>query len=60
MEPKEHDFPVGQLIVDKKGIQVAVKGGTIHLMEVQLPGKRKMPVRDILNGVKFMETAYVR
>jgi len=38
-------------------MKVAVKGGYIRLLEIQLPGKRKMETRDVLNGLKLMETA---
>ncbi|WP_461532000.1 methionyl-tRNA formyltransferase [Sinomicrobium sp.] len=42
-----------KLIVDKNSLKVTVKEGYIHLLEVQLPGKRKMAVTDLLNGHHF-------
>lgn len=53
----EHKTPSGTLIWDKKSLKVAVEGGYLHLLELQLPGKRKMDVKDLLNGFQFVEGA---
>lgn len=49
-ETGTHAFEPGHLISDKKTLKVAVKGGLLNLLEVQLPGKRKMHVKSLLNG----------
>ncbi len=36
--------------VDKKGILVATGQGALRLTQLQLPGKKSLPVKDILNG----------
>ncbi|MBO5961152.1 MAG: methionyl-tRNA formyltransferase, partial [Paludibacteraceae bacterium] len=36
----------------KTYMKVATKDGYIHLDEVQLAGKKRMAVRDMLNGLK--------
>ena len=41
-EPVSHQYPIGELLVDKKGLRVAVKDGYIQLLEVQLPAKKRM------------------
>lgn len=42
---------LGEILkVDGKGILVACGEGAISLLELQLPGKKVMPVRDLLNG----------
>ncbi|TKD66257.1 methionyl-tRNA formyltransferase [Flavobacterium sp. ASW18X] len=48
-----HHLENGSVISTKKGIQIAVEGGYILPTEMQLPGKRKMAIKDILNGFTF-------
>ncbi|MCG2459979.1 methionyl-tRNA formyltransferase [Flavobacteriaceae bacterium F89] len=54
-----HTFKNGTLLHDKKNIKVAVPGGFLELQEVQLPGKRKMKVQELLNGTTLSATAHV-
>ncbi|MBT8313557.1 MAG: methionyl-tRNA formyltransferase [Maribacter sp.] len=56
-EVQKHDLENGQVVFSKKEMKVAVKGGYIDLLEIQLPGKRKMEIRDVLNGLKLAKTA---
>ena len=57
-ELTEHALPIGKLITDGKTvIKVAVKGGFLHILELQLAGKRKMTATDFLNGFKPTEEA---
>lgn len=45
------DKPIGTIIsADKSGIVVSTASGTICLEILQLPGKKALPVKDILNG----------
>ncbi len=45
------DKPIGTIVsVDKNGIVVATANGAICLEILQLPGKKALPVKDILNG----------
>ncbi|MDX2368090.1 MAG: methionyl-tRNA formyltransferase [Colwellia sp.] len=45
------DKPIGTIIsADKNGIVVATATGAICLETLQLPGKKALPVKDILNG----------
>ena len=46
-----HEKESGTLVSDGKNfIKVAVEGGYISLLEVQLAGKKRMPVADLLRG----------
>ncbi|WP_298895449.1 methionyl-tRNA formyltransferase [uncultured Psychroserpens sp.] len=56
-ENDEHDLDNGQLIVSKNELKVAVRGGYINIKELQLPGKRKMDAKSLLNGYDFSENA---
>jgi methionyl-tRNA formyltransferase len=56
----DHSHETGAVVATKNEIKVAVKGGYIMVKEMQLPGKRKMNVKDILNGHKFDKNAHMR
>lgn len=50
-EYAQHDRTAGSVLTDSKSyIKVAVDGGYIQLDEVQLAGKKRMPVADLLRG----------
>ncbi|WP_289644593.1 methionyl-tRNA formyltransferase [Maribacter aestuarii] len=59
MERTEHDMKTGTLVFDRKTLKVAVSGGYLNLLEIQLQGKRRMAVRDVLNGLNLSKNAYV-
>ncbi len=59
LERKDHSHKNGQILFDKKEIRVAVPGGFVQLLEMQLSGKRKMQAQEILNGLKLSKTAYM-
>ena len=46
----------GKLCVDGKRLFVSAQDELLELLEVQLAGKKRMPVRDFLNGMKAIET----
>lgn len=54
---EKHDYQIGQLIATKKELKVAVKNGYLELLEIQLPGKRKMKTIALLNGYTFQKNA---
>ncbi|WP_431135356.1 methionyl-tRNA formyltransferase [Psychroserpens mesophilus] len=54
---EKHDLDIGALISDKNELKVAVTDGFINIKEIQLPGKRKMDVKSLLNGYHFEENA---
>ncbi|WP_372917047.1 methionyl-tRNA formyltransferase [Salegentibacter sp.] len=53
MESIKHNFPSGKILIENKILKVAVDGGYIIINEIQLPGKRKMKIKDLLNGFEF-------
>lgn len=59
-QEEKHKHKKGQIIFNKKEMKVAVNGGYINLLQIQLPGKRKMEIHDVLNGLKLRETAFMR
>lgn len=57
--PESHSYEVGTLISSKKEIKIAIKEGFIQLLSLQLPGKKRMQVAELLNGITFSDTAKV-
>ncbi|QED37119.1 methionyl-tRNA formyltransferase [Antarcticibacterium arcticum] len=57
--PEDHELRIGDVVVKNKELLVAVKNGYIQLLEIQIPGKRKMKTRDLLNGYQFENHAKV-
>lgn len=56
-EIADHQLNVGEIEFTKKELKVAVVGGYINLLEIQLPGKRKMKIQDVLNGLNLQKNA---
>lgn len=56
-QEESHKFGNGSIITSKEELKVACSGGYIIIKELQLPGKRKMEVKSLLNGYSFNETA---
>jgi len=54
---EKHNNEVGMIISTKEELKIACKGGYISIIEIQLPGKRKMEVKSLLNGFNFSEFA---
>jgi len=57
LEP--HSYEVGSLISSKKEIKIAIKDSFIQLLSLQLPGKKRMQVAELLNGITFTDSAKV-
>ncbi|MFD0962883.1 methionyl-tRNA formyltransferase [Pseudofulvibacter geojedonensis] len=52
-----HQLETGTIVSNKNSVKVAVKEGFLDLKLVQLPGKRKMEVKSLLNGYSFNTNA---
>ncbi|WGK64651.1 methionyl-tRNA formyltransferase [Croceiramulus getboli] len=50
----------GTLQIENNTLLVAVADGCLQIDELQLPGKRKMNSKDLLNGFEFKENAILR
>ncbi|WP_026916076.1 methionyl-tRNA formyltransferase [Christiangramia portivictoriae] len=57
---RDHDHASGKVLVEDKQLMIAAKGGFIEIKQMQLPGKRKMETRSLLNGFKFSANAKLR
>jgi len=56
---ESHSKETGLIIQEGNKLKVAVKDGYIIINEIQLPGKRKMKTKDLLNGYQFESEAKV-
>jgi methionyl-tRNA formyltransferase len=56
-EVHQHSLEFGKVVLDNDHLKVAVNGGFIIIREIQLPGKRKMDSKSLLNGFHFKEDA---
>ncbi len=57
MTIEDHLFDIGTIICNKKEMKVAVSDGFIHIISIQMPGKKKMNITELLNGMSFSEKA---
>jgi methionyl-tRNA formyltransferase len=54
--PASHPLPTGTIVTDnRKYIDIAVPGGYIRLLSLQVAGKKRMNATDFLNGFKQLE-----
>lgn len=56
-ESYDHNLENGSILIEDKKLKVAVKDGYLIIEELQLPGKRKMDVKSLLNGYVFLNEA---
>ena len=48
-----YDAKPGTIVnIDKNGMEIVTKDGSVLITELQLPGKRKTNIKDFINGVK--------
>lgn len=57
---QEHHLPNGTVTVTDDTLRVAAPNGYIIIEEIQLPGKRKMETKALLNGFSFAPDAKMR
>ncbi len=54
-ETSSHNHTIGAVITTKKEMKIAVNGGYICIIALQFPGKKKMQIHELLNGMSFSE-----
>lgn len=57
---KEHSLSPGTVQVEQKQVMVVSTDGFVILNEIQLAGKRRMAIKDVLNGFSFNPEAKMR
>lgn len=56
----DHNLEPGTVLVEDKKLKIACSNGFVILNEIQLAGKRRMPIKDVLNGFSFNSEAKLR
>jgi len=56
-ELESHFFENGKILTTKKELKIAVNNGFLIINEMQIPGKRKMDIKSLLNGYNFDENS---
>ena len=51
-----HSYSNGSIVFTKKEMKIAVQDGFIELISLQFPGKKKMNIAELLNGMSFSNT----
>jgi methionyl-tRNA formyltransferase len=52
-----HNYDIGSIISSKKELKIAVLDGFIQIISLQMPGKKRMKIQELLNGFNFSEQA---
>lgn len=55
--PELHNYEPGKVITTKKEMKIAVNGGYLTVASIQFPGKKRMQVHELLNGMTFSDNA---
>ena len=56
-EIEKHSYENGKIIASKKELKIAASNGYLNIYEMQIPGKRKMDIKSLLNGFSFDENS---
>jgi methionyl-tRNA formyltransferase len=55
VSPQAAHYPVGQFLSDGKTyLKVVTTDGFVHLVDIQIEGRKRLSVRDFLNGFKLL------
>ncbi|AFJ91000.1 methionyl-tRNA formyltransferase [Blattabacterium sp. (Blaberus giganteus)] len=58
---KIHTFPIGFIfIISSYEMQISVKEGFISIIEGQIEGKKRMHIKNLINGLKIRENLFVQ
>ena len=59
-ELEKHSYPIGSVHSDnKKYLKIATQDGFVNILDVQLRGKKRMKIKDFLNGYHVKSTPKV-
>ena len=60
IEYTEHQHPPHAVLVENKALKIAHPQGYVHCLSLQLPNKRRLATKDLLNGYQFNPAARVK
>lgn len=47
---ENHSYAPGSYLADTKALRITTKDGYLNILELQLQGRKRMPIKDFLNG----------
>lgn len=56
-ESAKHNLQTGTIVSTKKNLKIAVLNGYLSILEIKLPGKKRMDTKSLLNGYSFTDNA---
>ncbi|WP_029033716.1 methionyl-tRNA formyltransferase [Salinimicrobium terrae] len=59
IQKADHAHTIGKVVQEGKEVKIACNNGFYIVKEIQLPGKKKLAVKDLLNGYEFYSNAKV-
>ncbi len=59
IELENHSVEIGKVIATKKEMRIAAIGGYLVIKNLQLPGKKRLAIHELLNGHQFSDEAKV-
>ena len=57
-EIAKHELKIGKIEATKKELKIAIQDGFVFIKLIQFPGKKKMTISELLNGLILSENAY--
>lgn len=54
-----HQIDTGKVLIENRRMFVGTADGSIEILQLQLPGKKRMTTREVLNGMGFSDNAAV-
>ncbi|WP_341653680.1 methionyl-tRNA formyltransferase [Blattabacterium cuenoti] len=57
---KTHTFPIGWILISSHEMKISVKEGFISIIEGQIEGKKRMHVKNLINGLKIRKNLFVQ
>lgn len=57
MEETSHSMATGTVVAEKKSMKIAVNEGFIHIKSIKLPGKKRLGIQQVLNGLRVYDNA---
>ncbi|WP_238786202.1 methionyl-tRNA formyltransferase [Blattabacterium cuenoti] len=55
-----HSFPIGLVIIISYEMKIYVKGGFLFILEGQIEGRKKMNIKNLINGLNIRRNLFVR
>ncbi|WP_238785597.1 methionyl-tRNA formyltransferase [Blattabacterium cuenoti] len=55
-----HNYLIGLIIINTNNMFISIKEGFIRILECQIEGKKKMAIKNFINGIKIKKNLFVK